>query len=97
MDRRVSEGIEACRPASDDICQADLAHVAAALEHDPAARMQYERVQKWDARVTQAMEHVEVPAGLTERILERLQAAKAAGAPSPCEAMLAEAPSADTL
>ena len=55
------------------------------LERDPEAQSAYQRVQKWDAAVTAAMEQVTVPAGLAERILDRLKAASSQTArQAPC-------------
>ncbi|MBI3839467.1 MAG: hypothetical protein HY288_16225 [Planctomycetia bacterium] len=85
MDKRIIEGIEACRPGSDDMLSTDLRDVAQSLEHDPEAQNAYRRVQKWDAAVVAAMEKVPVPAGLAERILDRLNAESSkAIRPAPC-------------
>jgi hypothetical protein len=81
MDRRVIEGIEACRPASDDLRQADLADVARAVHDDGEARAHYEQVQAWDAAITGAMDQAEVPKGLAERILSRLPSTESVSAP----------------
>jgi hypothetical protein len=75
MDKRIIEGIEACRPGSDDVLSPELRDVAQRLEHDPEAQIAYQRVQKWDAAVAAAMDEVSVPAGLAERILDHLNAA----------------------
>ncbi len=77
MDRRIIEGIEACRPDSDDLQAADLSDVAHRVADDPAAQAAYRHVQSWDAAIVGAMEQVSVPGGLAERILDRLQAAEA--------------------
>jgi hypothetical protein len=74
MEKRIIEGIEACRPGSDDVHASDLNDVASQLRDDPAARVAYERAQKWDAAISAAMEQVPVPEGLKERLLDRLQA-----------------------
>ncbi len=80
MDRRVIEGIEACRPASDDLKRRDLADVAHAVEFDAEAQVQYQRVQAWDAAISGAMDQVDVPPGLAERILSRLPSTAATSA-----------------
>ncbi len=74
MDKRIREGIEACRAGSDDLRAADLADVARAVADDALASAAYERVQGWDAAVGASMEKVEVPPGLAERIVARLGA-----------------------
>lgn len=82
MDKRIIEGIEACRPLSDDVHAPDLSDVARAIQTDPAARLLYERVQKSDASISAAMEEVPIPPGLAERIVESLGArAPAQGTP----------------
>jgi hypothetical protein len=75
MDKRIIEGIEACRPGSDDVLSAEFKDLAHCVEHDPEAQIAYQRVQKWDAAVAAAMEQVTVPAGLAERIVDRLNSA----------------------
>jgi hypothetical protein len=80
MDRRTREGIEACRPGSDDLQSQELADVARRVQEDPRAQDVYARVQKWDAAVSSAMEQVPVPEGLAERLLARLGASPS-GAP----------------
>jgi hypothetical protein len=75
MDPRIREGIEACRPAGDDLAAQDLADVARALAGDAEARAVFERSQQWDTVIGEAIEQVSVPAGLAERLIERLQAA----------------------
>lgn len=76
MDRRIREAIEACRPASDDLHDADLTDAARAVQDDPQARLDYERVQHYDAAIVKSIDDVPIPAGLEERILARLRAAE---------------------
>ena len=76
MDRRIIEGIEACRPGSDDLLQGDMSDVARAIHDDPRALARYQRVQAWDAVITDALDQVVVPEGLDGRILDRLQASQ---------------------
>lgn len=82
IDRRTLEGIEACRPGSDDLQSDELADVARRVQDDPQARAVYARVQQWDAAVSSAMEQVPVPVGLAERILARLSASGSGSGPS---------------
>jgi hypothetical protein len=74
MERRIIEGIEACRPGSDDLRQSELSDVARAVDNDPQALARYERVQAWDALIAEEFDQVAVPQGLDARILARLQA-----------------------
>ncbi|REK13036.1 MAG: hypothetical protein DWQ37_10455 [Planctomycetota bacterium] len=74
MDNRIREGIEACRPASDDLSAQDLADVARAVTDDPEARQWFERIGRWDVAIGEAIEEVSVPEGLVDRIAARLQA-----------------------
>ena len=95
MERRIIEGIESCRPGSDDLLAPELADVAQCIEFDSQAGDAYQRAQKWDASVSRAMEQVEVPAGLSERILAALgQQAETADLNSGLQAILIEG---DTL
>ncbi len=90
MDKRIREGIEACRPGVDDLLDyeraglLELADAARAVGEDPEARLLRDRVLKWDAAISESMEQVPVPAGLAQRILARLQATDSAtGCASP--------------
>ena len=38
MDKRIREGIEACRPAGEDLHGPEMADLAERLENDPLAR-----------------------------------------------------------
>ena len=74
IDRRTLEGIESCRPGSDDLQSPELADVARAVRDDPQAQSTYARVQKSDAAIRAAMEQVPVPVGLAARIVTALAA-----------------------
>jgi hypothetical protein len=84
MDKRIREGIEACRPGVDDLLDSELAGLleladaARAVSEDPDARRLRDRVQKWDAAISASMEQVPVPVDLAQRILSRLQDAETA-------------------
>jgi hypothetical protein len=78
IDRHILEGIEACRPGSDDVQSADLADVARAVECDPEIHTIYARAQRWDTAVTRAVHEVPLPAGLADRLLARLATGVAA-------------------
>jgi hypothetical protein len=74
MDKRLIEGIESCRPGSDDLHADEMADVRQRVERDPAAAEAYLRAQRWDAAVTSVLEEVHVPEGLASRLLAGLQA-----------------------
>lgn len=76
MDKRIYEGIEACRPASEDLDDGELAEVAGRVNEDPQARLVYDRVQEFDAAILKSIDDVPVPAGLAERILDSLREAE---------------------
>ena len=89
LDPKLIEQIDACRPESRDIEQAELAHLAESLPGDPQVRAAYQTVQRLDARLVAAFDDVPVPAGLAGRILDRLAA-------EPAPAALAGLPAAAT-
>ncbi len=78
IDRHTLEGIEACRPGSDDLQSADLTDVAQSVESDPEIHAVYARAQRWDTAVSRAMHEVSLPEGLADRLLSRLAAGDAA-------------------
>lgn len=80
MDKRTIEGIESCRPGSDDLRQLDLSDVARQVELDAEARACFERTQLWDAKVADAMQRVEAPVGLAARLLAALASSEPSGA-----------------
>ncbi len=66
--RRLREALEVSRTG-------DLAaspDVARAIADDPQARLAFDRIQRWDVAIGTAMDRVELPAGLEQRILARL-------------------------
>lgn len=80
--RRILEGIDACRPGSDDVHDPDLAFLAGELAQDAQARSLYDRAQHVDAAIAAAFSDVPAPEGLEARILARLSAARADSLPS---------------
>src|SRR3954452_18334797 len=74
MERRIVEGIEACRPGSDDLSSPELSDIARRVDADPSVKAAYENVQAWDLVIQNGMENVAVPQQLAERLLARLQA-----------------------
>jgi hypothetical protein len=87
MDKRTIEGIESCRPGSDDLRQRDLSDVADRVAHDGEARECFERTQQWDAKVVAAMHQVEVPLGLAARLLTALAGSSADAYPASSHGM----------
>jgi hypothetical protein len=86
-ERALWEAIDACRPGSDDIHLPELAGLAERLLVDPRLAEAFERVQRFDTRLAEALDDVPEPEGLQARLLAALAAARgdergAAGAPS---------------
>lgn len=70
MDRtRALEQLEVVRPDSDDLNAPELAAAIAALEDDVQARQEFDRRQELDGKIAAAMQSVEPPAGLKEKLL----------------------------
>jgi hypothetical protein len=91
IERRILEALDACRPGSDDLHSVDhpeLAEAAALLREDAAVQEAFARVQHFDRRILAAMEEVELPTGLADRVKARLAAATPVGAPLPDGASL---------
>jgi hypothetical protein len=80
--QRIREGIDACRPGSDDLHDPDLAFLADELAQESHSRELYERSQRVDAAIGGAMADALVPEGLAARILAGLVAAQTE--PAPC-------------
>jgi hypothetical protein len=72
------EGIDACRAQHDDLRLPELADVARAVIEDPIVAERLERVRRCDLALGGAIQTVEVPSGLADRILNRLQSTQAA-------------------
>jgi hypothetical protein len=89
--RKLQEMIEACRSGSNDIGLPEMSPLSDRIDGDPELHDRYERTQRLDARLAQAIDDVEVPAGLRERILARLdaEAPPANGAAGASEVILA--------
>ena len=77
-DHELLERIDACRPDSPDYRDAELAPLAEELTAHAEARHLYQRVQRLDGAMGQALADVPVPEGLQERLLERLAAERVA-------------------
>jgi hypothetical protein len=84
LNRRIREAIEACRPESDDLNDPDLEFLAQHLADDPESAALYHRTQDLDARIASAFHQVDVPSGLEQRLLARLESAvRSEGSSSP--------------
>jgi len=74
MDRKhILEAIDACRPGSDDLA-AELAAVGRRIEDDQGFRRRRELVEKWDRAIGDALADVPLPAGIEQRLLDRVHA-----------------------
>jgi hypothetical protein len=67
------ESMDACRATSDDLRLPELAPLADRLATDPAARKVFDRIQRFDRRLSEATRDVPVPVGLAERIMACLE------------------------
>ena len=76
-DGRIIEAIEVCRPGRDDAGDPVLTQLSAQLASDPELAEQFERLQRLDANLGAAFQDVPVPEGLDQRLLARLEAARA--------------------
>lgn len=75
-DERLLEAIDVCRPGSDDHQLPETAFLGKLLDREPARQRLFERVQRLDATIEQAIDRVPVPAGLEDRLLAALAAAR---------------------
>lgn len=75
--RRAVEALDACRPGRDDHLHPELAWLVEQLAADRQLRQLYDRRQRFDAAVAEAFQSVDIPWGLHERLLARLEAATA--------------------
>jgi len=74
IDPRLIEGLEVCRPGSDDLKDPALAPLAAEMERDAELAELYTRLQQTDAALAEAFVDVPVPEGSQQRLLEALGA-----------------------
>jgi hypothetical protein len=74
-DQELWELIDAARPASDDLAQPDFARLAERNRLDPQVRAIYQRNQRLDQAIGDALQELPVPAGAVERLLAKLDAA----------------------
>jgi len=99
-DREIQEAMDACRPGSADLQQAELAALADAIRCDAGLRRRWECSQRFDARVRNALVDVPVPAGLEERLLAAVESpseSAADGVIAPSLACAAGAPAGDEI
>ena len=83
----IDEGMDACRAGHDDLQLPELAELAQAVIEDSIVAERLYRVQLCDRAVGGAMRDLEIPTGLSDRILGRLQVSQIA--PSENEATVA--------
>ena len=81
--QELREQIDACRPGSDDLSLPELVKLREAVERDAEVARELERSQRFDRTVMAAMQDVEIPVGLADRLLKAASAAGAAGEVSP--------------
>ena len=74
-DRDLINGLDACRPATDDLRQPELQSVADAVAADARAAEFRVRIERIDLATRRAIHNVSVPQGLEERLLARLRQA----------------------
>lgn len=70
--RAVQRLLDSCRPSGEDLSAPELSAAAAHLEHCPACVERFHSVQALDTRVAELMQSVATPAGLCDRIFDRL-------------------------
>lgn len=76
LDPRLLEAIDACRPGSEDLSDAELSALAEGMAVDPELRAVYDRLKQSDVVLAEAFHDVPVPDGLGDRILDRLASAR---------------------
>lgn len=94
IERKILEALDASRPATDDLHSADhpeLAEAAALVNSDSHVQEVHARVQQFDVQIQDAMEAVELPAGLAARMKARLAAGTSVSPAAVSPAAVAEA------
>lgn len=71
-ERHILEGIEACRPGSDDLSSPELAEVARQVVQDNKLAIHLRGVIRFDESIQQAFDDVPLPDGLEKRLLASL-------------------------
>jgi hypothetical protein len=74
-DRELITGLDACRPASDDLRQPELRATADSVASDARAAEIRVRIERIDAATFRAMHNISLPAGLESRLIARLHEA----------------------
>ena len=96
-DPRSLEALEVCRPGSNDLAEPGLAFLAAEMAGNRALRERHDRLQRLDAKVSDAFGDVPIPDGLAGRIMEQLEAARYEPAAADQESSLPQAPPASAV
>lgn len=73
MEFRRRHAMEAWRTGSDDLSLPEIAPLAGELEREPALRAECEAIQQEEQLFRSAMQEVQVPAGLADRLMAALQ------------------------
>ena len=76
LDPRLLEAIEACRPGSEDLSDAELAALADGMAAKAELRTVYDKLKQTDVVLAEAFHDVPVPEGLADRIVDRLASAR---------------------
>lgn len=76
IDPRILEAIEACRPGSEDLSDAELAVLADEMAAKAELRTVYDKLKQTDVVLAEAFHDVPVPGGLADRIVDRLASAR---------------------
>lgn len=74
IDPRLLEMLDCCRPSGNDRRDAAFADLEAELSRNGPLSEAAQRIAAWDTKLGPALAEVALPAGLYERILERLSA-----------------------
>jgi len=80
--RRLQELIDAARAGSDDAAHPDFALLAERARLDPTVRGLWQRSQRFDLAVSEALHDLPVPSGSVERLLAVLEAAAVGATPA---------------
>ncbi len=89
-DDRLRQMIDAVRPMSDDLSQADFRDLALRLKHDPQLLNTYQRSQQLDRTIGESLTELPIPAGSVDRLLATLAKADPAKAATSAKAAAAK-------
>src|SRR5262245_44160581 len=75
-DEELKQLMAAARAGANDLASPEFARLRAALASDSALSARFQRSQALDAAIASAFKSVEVPVGLSDRILSQFRAGK---------------------